>query len=346
MTAGAKPLSRLLAVPRMSPYSVSRFADVEMRRLLRERAAAGTMDALVCDVFTAVNLSDLRVDVLLNHENVEHTILHRYCSVERNPAKKLYAWLEFIKMRRWEAAACRRSVVSLACSAVDAAALAKLHPSAAIVIAPNIVDTATPDGTSTEDPWMILFQGGMDWFPNRDAAAFFITDIYPRVLQLAPQARLTIAGRNPSADFVRRFVAVPGVTITGTVPDMRAIVSRAAIAIAPLRIGSGTRLKILEAAALGKAVVSTTIGAEGLSFRDGKEIVLADDPKAFAHAVATLLRDPTRRREIGCAAKRKTAQEYGMGALREAVSRALRQLNAAACATYRDARLAGGSGPR
>lgn len=316
--------AKIGALPRARPYSVERFVSADMRRLVRERLETNQVDVVICDVYTSVNLPDTRVPILLNQENVEHTILRRYCDVERNPARRAYAWLEHLKMRRWERRVCARARVGLACSGVDAQTLQRLCPTTPFVTAPNIVDLDRVDaGGAAEDPSTILFQGGMDWFPNRDAVDFFANAILPRVRTLAPEARLVVAGRNPSPDFVASFAHVPGMRFTGTVPNMRAVIESAAVSVAPLRIGSGTRLKIIEASALGKPVVSTRIGAEGLDFVDGEEIVLTDDPVKFAEAVAELLGDPARRRRIGDAARRRVEHSYSLSALRRALAGAI-----------------------
>jgi len=171
----------------------------------------------------------------------------------------------------------------------------------------------------------VLYMGGMDWFPNRDAVEFFVTQILPELRVLAPEARFVVAGRNPPAEFVRRFAA-SGITFTGTVPDMRPEIARAAVCVVPLRIGSGTRLKILEAGAMGKPIVSTSIGAEGLDLIKGTEIILEDQPRAFAKAVADLLRDASRRRALGEEARRWVESRYSFPVLRSAVREALAKL--------------------
>jgi glycosyltransferase involved in cell wall biosynthesis len=332
---------RIRALPLSRPYSVDRFASSDMRRLVEQRLQANDVDAVICDVFTSANVPDTRVPIVLNHENVEHTMLGRYCEVERNPAKRAYAWLEYLKMRRWERRACARARVGLACSDVDGRILERLSPVTPSVTVPNVVDLDGVDLGGPEEPSTILFQGGMDWLPNRDAVDFFATAIFPRIRALVPEARLVVAGRNPSPAFVASFAHVPAMRFTGTVPDMRTVIGSAAVSVAPLRIGSGTRLKIIEAAALGKPVVSTRIGAEGLDFVDGEEILLADDPARFAEAVAGLLGDSARRRRIGGAARRRVEQAYSLPALRRALLNAIARLGPDVIAAHR----AGAAGP-
>jgi len=194
------------------------------------------------------------------------------------------------------------------------------------MVVPNVVDFDHYAPREDDNISTILFQGAMDWFPNRDAVTFFVARMLPLLKQSVPHIRFVVAGRNPPPTFVSKFAGVSGIEFTGNVPDMRAEIAKAAVCIVPLRIGSGTRLKILEAAAMAKPVVSTRIGAEGLNFSDGEEIVLADEPLAVARAIVALLADPVRRRTIGLAARRRVEVQYSMSALRSALGQALAQL--------------------
>ncbi|MBK5295255.1 MAG: glycosyltransferase, partial [Acidobacteriia bacterium] len=173
-----------------------------------------------------------------------------------------------------------------------------------------------------------LYTGGMDWYPNRDAVKYFVDQVFPTLRQQAPGARFVVAGRNPSDEFRREFAGMADVVFTGTVPDMRAEIAKAQVCVVPLRIGSGTRLKILEAAAISKPIVSTSLGAEGLEFRNGSEILIADDAQSFAHATAALLRDPARRAQFGAAARRRVQERYSLAALAAALRTAFGQVPA------------------
>ena len=163
----------------------------------------------------------------------------------------------------------------------------------------------------------------MDWHPNRDGVEFFISEILPELRRLVPSVTFRVAGRSPSGEILRRFTGVPGVEFTGTVPDMRAEIAKATVCVVPLRIGSGTRMKILEAGAMAKPIVSTSLGAEGLDLVDGEDIILADEPRTFAKAVADLLGDATRRRTLGQSVRRRIEQRYSLPVLQSALRRAL-----------------------
>jgi Glycosyltransferase len=149
----------------------------------------------------------------------------------------------------------------------------------------------------------------MDWHPNEDAVLYFIDAILPRIRSEVPAASFAVVGRNPS-DRLRAAGERSGVLITGTVDDVRPFVREAAVYVVPLRAGGGTRLKIFEALSLGKAVVSTTVGAEGLALASGRDAVIADGPADFASAVVSLLRDPRRREALGTAGRRLVESRY------------------------------------
>ncbi len=306
------------------PYGAWRFHCPPLTKRIEEEIASGHFDALLCDgVYNMVNLpASLPVPVLLNKDDIAYLIVQRYLQLERNPAKKLYGWLEAQKLRSWERRACYRATV-LVSSEYDREVLQALCPGGRIVVAPNVVDIDRYEPAVEGDSFTVLHQGGMDWHPNRDAVEFFITAVLPELRRLVPGVKFVVAGRNPPGGFRKRFAGVPEVEFTGTVPDMRPIIAKAAVCVVPLRIGSGTRLKILEAGAMGKAIVSTRIGAEGLDFVDGEEILLADEPRAFARAVADLLFDAARRHALGLAARRRVEQQYSTRVLRAAVRQAL-----------------------
>lgn len=317
-------LDRLRALIGSAPYAAGRYRSPEMAGRIQAQLESGRFDAVIVDtVFGTVNLPPTDVPLLLNNVDVEHVVLERYVRCERNPAKRLYAWLEARRLRRFEAEACRRAAVGMPCSAVDGARLHALCPGLPLVVVPNVIDTAeyVPPGDDVGD--VVLYQGGLDWYPNRDAAQFFASEILPRVRRSRPGTRFVVAGRNPPAAFRRRLASVSGLEFTGTVPDMRPVLSRASVCVVPLRIGSGTRMKILEAAAMGKPVVSTRLGAEGLNFAEDLEILLADDPAAFSRQVVRLLEDAAFRRAVGRAARRRVEQEYTPAVLRHQLGRAL-----------------------
>ena len=311
---GSARFVRTLAASWLSPLPVDLFKcrAPALRREVARRLRETRFDLCVADFMAALpNVPvDSTVPLVLFAHNVEHVIWRRLRQVEPRPVRRALLALEWRKMRRYEARACERAGLTLTVSDVDRTALAALAPRAAIAAIPTGVDTAyfAPNG-SHEAPGAIVFTGSMDWYPNDDAIRYFMDAILPRVRAEIPDAVLTVVGRNPTPG-LREAAARVGVHVTGTVDDVRPYVARAAVYVVPLRIGGGTRLKIFEALAMGKPVVSTTVGAEGLPVVPGEHFLRADEPAAFASAVVALLRDPARRRSLGLAGRRLVEERF------------------------------------
>jgi len=319
--------ARLFSILSPSPFALDRFRSDEMRSRLERRLRSGVFDVLLCDnIYTTVNLPPTSLPLLMNSHNVEHLILQRYVEQESNPLKAFYARLEAGKLRRFEAVTYKRAALVMVCSRLDGELIEQLCPGLRTAVAPNVVDVQDYEMAGEEDPLTIVYQGGMDWFPNRDALEYFVQAIFPLVQAEVPGVRLIAAGRNPTPEFRARFSHVPALEFTGTLPDLRPVIARVAVCVIPLRIGSGTRLKIIEGGAMKKAMVSTTIGAEGLDFVPGEEILIADDPATFARHVVELLRNPARRQAMGQAAHNRVLQDYDLRALERSVAVAFQSL--------------------
>ena len=283
-----------------------------LRRELSRRLDGEKVDLIVADFLLAapnVGHSASAPTVLFAH-NVEHVIWQRMREVERRPWRRALLALESEKMRRYEAQACARARLTIAVSDADRRLLAAAAPSARVSAVPTGVDVDyfAPDGVA-EAPDRLVFTGSMDWYPNEDGIQHFIGAVLPRIRREVPTAALTVVGRNPSAR-LQALAAAAGVEVTGLVDDVRPHMTAAAVYVVPLRVGGGTRLKIFEALSMAKAVVSTTIGAEGLPLTPGRDYLSADEPAAFADAVIALLRDPARRRAIGAAGRRLVEARY------------------------------------
>jgi glycosyltransferase involved in cell wall biosynthesis len=328
LSSSRKHAARLKAILSPLPYGVLRFQSEAMKQAVLGLLRGHSFDAIFCMApYVLINLpAALPVPLILNNHNLEYIILHRYLIHDANPARRLYARLEARKMKAWEQRAWSAANLVTACSEHDKHLMNQLCPNLFVAVLPNVIDVDTYAPSLGDDGQTVLYAGGMDWYPNRDAVKFFVSDIMPELRKSAPGVRFVVAGRSDSDDFPAKFTTISDVHFTGTVPDMRPEMAKAAVSVVPLRIGSGTRLKILEAAAMAKPIVSTRVGAEGLDFVDGEEIILADDPKLFARAVADLLADSSRRARLGQAARRRVEQQYGFPALRTALRAALEKL--------------------
>jgi glycosyltransferase involved in cell wall biosynthesis len=171
----------------------------------------------------------------------------------------------------------------------------------------------------------MVFTGSLHYAPNTEAMLYFTSEIWPKVRRLIPEATLSMVGGHPPVN-IRRLAHLPNVTVTGYVPDIRPYIAGAQIVIVPLRIGGGTRLKIVEALAMGKAVVTTSLGCEGLEVQNNRHLLIADDPNEFADRVIDLLRSPQRCRELGTEGRRLVEEMYDWQAIGARLESALRDL--------------------
>jgi glycosyltransferase involved in cell wall biosynthesis len=315
-TAASTALDYTAKVFWRAPYAVSRFTSSAVRRMVAEWDAARRFDISVCDFLSAsLNFpSRLHTPAVLFQHNVESILWRRQADTERHALKRPVYRLEAAKMHRYERATVRRFEHVLAVSDADKAAMAEMTDSSRISVVPTGVDTNAfrPAQRNEKPEPVVLFLGSMDWEPNIDGVQHFVDAIWPRIRATVPGATFHVVGRNPA--FSIRRLASDGVEIVGTVPSVLEYLHRAAVVVVPLRVGGGTRLKIYEAMAAAKAVVSTTIGAEGLDIRDGRDIVLADAPNRFAEAVIRLLQNAGERRRLEDAAL-ETASRYDWSAV-------------------------------
>jgi glycosyltransferase involved in cell wall biosynthesis len=313
---------RIAALLSKHPYDVTTSRSEPMRARIEILLGGSVYDMVLLEETNLLaNLpSQLSVPLVVDHQNAEHLLLERYVAHAENPLRALYAWLEARKVRHWEREATRRASAALVCSDHDRSIFLKLAPGTAIHVAPNVIDANAyaPVFDVGEENYTVLYAGGMDWYPNRDAVRYFAHRILPHLRTLVPETEFVVAGRAPSPQFKQEFARIPGIRFTGTLADLRPEIAKAAVCAVPLRIGSGTRLKILEAAAMGKAIVSTRIGAEGLEFVNGEEFVLADAGE-FAEAVASLLADRNLRSRLGHAARKRLEMNYSLPAMRAVV---------------------------
>ena len=297
------------------PYAIKKYESSAMRNEVSRRAAEGRFDVLVCDFLApAVNVPRrLGCPSVLFQHNVEAMIWKRHYEVQSNPAKKAYLFRQWQKMRTFEGKTCPEFDCVVAVSREDREMMQQEYNVKAVYDVPTGVDTSffRPREDRAHRPENLVFTGSMDWLPNEDAIRYFTDQILPRVKQAVPGVTLTVVGRNPYPGLVELSRRDPSVIVTGRVDDVRPFMDEAAVYVVPLRIGGGTRLKIYEAMAMEKAIVSTTIGAEGLPVADGQEIVLADTPETFAAAVVKLLRDENMAAEIGRRAAAKVRENFG-----------------------------------
>jgi sugar transferase (PEP-CTERM/EpsH1 system associated) len=303
----------------LQPYSIAKDCRPEVRLRLLKVLSEQSYDVIVCDfVQTAAVIPwDHPAPKVIFTHNVEAQIWERHYKVSRNPVWKAVSWREFFTLARFEKHCIQQADHVLTVSETDRDIFARTIEPERITVIPTGVDLDyfQPGKTEEEQPNSMVFTGSMDWTPNEDAIFYFADQVLPRILTEIPAAQLWVVGRNPSSRLQALAAANPRITITGTVDDIRPYMRRSNVYVVPLRIGGGTRIKIFEAMASGKAVVSTTIGAEGLPIHNGRDLILADEPAEFARSVVSLIRNPRERDELGRAARLLVEQKYGWAAV-------------------------------
>ncbi len=295
------------------PYSVAKHSQPQVKAAIRNLLAIEPYDVIVCDFIAAAGVIpwDFPHPKILFTHNVETQIWERHIKTAVNPIWKAISWNECRKMSRYERFCLNNAQHVLTVSEYDRDAFSIIIARDRMTVIPTGVDTQYfRPAASSGNPNNLVFTGSMDWLPNVDAILHFAKEILPLIRKQIPNVIVTLAGRNPSPKLVALAQADKSFRTTGTVPDIRPYVADASVFIVPLRIGGGTRLKIFEAMAMGKAVVSTAIGAEGLPVTHGKDIVIADTPQDFAHAVVSLLCQPDERNRLGASARRLVEQKY------------------------------------
>jgi polysaccharide biosynthesis protein PslH len=301
-------LARALVSP--LPFTVLKYRSRAMTRRLSELTASGAYDLLVCDFLQpSVNCLAVpfRPKVLFQH-NVEAVIRTRHAAHATGPAR-LYLQQEAAKLKRFEGRAAAAFDHCIMVSEEDCRTMQVEYGATNTSAIPTGVDIEYFDtGGAEGDEPSLVFVGSMDWLPNQDAVDYFTAAILPRVRREVP-ARFVVVGRNPP-ESIRRIEATGGITVTGTVDDVRPFLANGHVCVVPIRIGGGTRIKIFEAMAMGKAVVSTTVGAEGLPVTHESDILLADTPDEFAAQIVRLLESRDLRQRIGQAGRDLVSKRF------------------------------------
>lgn len=294
------------------PYSVDSNCTPALRALVAQAARQESFDLWHVEWTPLAELATAAGEaprVVVAH-NIETLIWRRYRTLERNPFKRAYIAEQARKFERFERRALSAADRVVTVSQPDAE-LAREFGARHPVVVDNGVDTArfefrAPAAANST----LLFLGSLDWRPNQDAIAWLLDSIWPPIGREKPGARLSIVGRRPPQWLVDRCRQAQGVELAADVPDVRPYLEQATAMIVPLRVGGGSRLKILEALAAGLPVVSTTIGAEGLSVESGRHLLVADQTDDIAHAATRLLRERELRHSLAAAGRQLVEERY------------------------------------
>jgi len=303
----------LLNLFSLTPYSTWRFRSREMTDVIKRYLKTNSFDLIQTDTIALANYSKLAPDLpkVLVHENIESQLLRRRSRYHRNLPAKMYLAFQAYKLRRYERRVADMVDCNITVSEEDKRTLLQICPNAKIKVVPN--------GTDTDyfrpihqlgNRYGLVFAGSMSWFPNKDGMIFFAREIWPRIKGAVPEVTMEVIGSDPPQEVLELAQNDKAFKVLGFVDDVRPHIDRAAVYVVPIRVGGGTRLKILDAMAMGKAIVSIAVGAEGLRVADGKDILIADDPNMFTQKVVELIGDPNLREELGLRARKTVLDWY------------------------------------
>jgi glycosyltransferase involved in cell wall biosynthesis len=307
------------------PYSVATHTSVALRNALWEHAATTSVDVWHCEWTPYCEvLRDLPAERrLVVAHNVESMIWQRYHDTEANPLKRWYVGRQWRKFEDFERRAYGGSGMTVAVSPEDAQRIRTDFNGGCVRVVDNGVDTEyfrPTDGVRESN--RILFLGSLDWRPNLDGVALLLDRVFPAVREKVPAARLDLVGRNPPDWLRQRVAGCEGVELHGSVADVRPYLARAGVMAVPLRIGGGSRLKILEALASAVPVVSTRVGAEGLCLEPDRHLTVVEDVEAMADALVSAIHDSAKVRQQAERGREVVLARYDWGRLADELERA------------------------
>lgn len=301
------------------PFVAQKYDDPMMRQKIREIIKTKSIDLVHVDMLPLTIYIDEFKDlpkILVNH-NVESVRLHRWHQTESNILKKAYLGIQWPKLRSFERSAMDKFDGCVVVSETDKQLLRKMGINNKLFVVPNGTDTEFfKPRTKAKIENSVLWIGHMDVHTNKDAVLYFWREIYPLLRKRYPQVQMIFVGTAPSQNIVDAAKKDNQIKVTGFVEDIRPYLDKSAVMVVPIRIGSGTRLKILDAMAMGKAIVSTSVGCEGLNVTHGKNILIADDPEEFTNRTIGLLKNPDMRMNLERNA-RELAKTYDWDLIRE-----------------------------
>lgn len=302
------------------PFTIRWGSCADYRASVREALHANRYDVLHFDTVSLAQYLPLTdsIPCTLNHHNIESAMLLRRAELERNGLRKLYFWQEGSRLTRYEEKIARRFRKQLVCSALDADLLTEIVGNVDTHVVPNGVDLEyfTPSARAADHrPESMIFVGGLSWYPNVSAMRFFLREVWPLLGEIYPEAALDVVGRAPPRDFLQLAERDRRVRVHGFVDEMRPMLDTAAVYVCPIFDGGGTKLKMIDALAMRKAIVAHPTACEGLDLTDGVNVLLAERPEDFVQQVGRLFANPTLRDMLGDNARRHVESHFSFRAI-------------------------------
>ncbi len=301
-----------------------------IRERIRELCIQERIDLIHVDLLAMIQYVDpqMNIPAIVDLHDSMTLLCRRMLKAERGWRKRLSAYLGLISAKRLEGTLGRTFDLIITNSTVDEQVIRELSTKPKTLTITNGVDTEyfAPDSTLLEAD-KIVFTGVMGYAPNEDAALYFVEDIFPLVKARRPEVQFWIVGSEPS-ERVKALTRISGVHVTGKVDDVRPYVQSATVFVSPLRVGSGVKNKILAAMAMQKATVATSMSIDGLDLVDNREVLLADEPQAFAEKVVQLLTDQKAARQLGVNGLVRVQGQYSWAAMGKELETAIQSVMA------------------
>lgn len=296
----------------LNPYDQNWLASDVMVRAIKRKLAGTPFDVVHFDTIGLAQYRALAqgVGTVLNHHNIESTMMVQRAATETHQIRRQYFVHEAYKLKRAEQLFCPRFDVNLVVSPEDGEALRKLVPGVRTAVVANGVDTEYFAPRTDPGGKTLLFCGGLDWYPNGEAMTHFFDAIWPRLSSRVPDAQMIVVGRKPPKWLKELGESDRRVRVTGFVDDVRPYFRESAVYVCPIRMGGGTRLKILDALAMGMPLVGTTFACSGIAVEHERHVLLADDPKRFVDQVVSLLDDASLRQRLALAGRELVLRDY------------------------------------
>jgi len=304
------------------PYSVSKHYTRRFQEYLQSWLSHDQFDLLHCEWTPYMSYAEsVRQPVVVSAHNIECQILSRHAEHAPSLLARRFFRMQAQKMERFERKSFSAADMVLAVSQADCSQ-AQNFGARRVRVVDNGVDLDYFLPMHVSERCEVVFIGSLDWRPNRDAVTAFFRDVLPLLRQKHDDVMVTIVGRRPPADFTDHIRETPGVELIADASDVRPYLARAAVVAVPLRVGGGTRIKILEALAMKKAVVSTSVGAEGLATTDQHDICIADSPLSFAEQTSRLLCNPEERQRLGANGRSLVEKRYSWDGIADVMEQA------------------------
>lgn len=292
------------------PFATRVLHSKEMQAAIDELCASTDFDLIHVEFSTMYNfrLPD-GVPVILDEHNIEYELYERLSKGERSRLRRAFNGLEYLRMRRFEERCWTTASACVVTSSREQPTVQAAAPTTPTAVVANGVDLEYfAPWTEPTQAHSVVFNGVLNYRPNLDAATHLVDEVWPIVLARYPSARLAIVGHAPEREV--RMLKRPTVDVAGRVPDVRPYIGSAEVVAVPVRMGGGTRFKVVEALSMAKPMVSTSLGCEGLGVRDGEHLLIADDAETFARKIFALFEDAELRRGLGAAGRALAEETY------------------------------------